>query len=151
MKFYSLALALLGFRLCCGSCCFAQFSFTGSNSSTALHFNINSPGFRDTSARVVTSVTPPSSSLGTLPYTYPVRPQRFGKGTFDHPGLAATVTSRPRILAFKDRTIDSALAYWVEGRTLHYVNLLNEEKSLPEKRVDWNVTARMNHAAGQTF
>jgi hypothetical protein len=48
------------------------------------------------------------------------------------------------LVAFKDRVIRAAAAYWVDGRTLHYVTLQHEEKEVPLDTVDRDFTLQLN-------
>ncbi len=48
------------------------------------------------------------------------------------------------LLAFKDKTIRAATAYWVDGRTLHYVTYEHEQKQAPLDTVDRDLTMRLN-------
>ena len=48
-------------------------------------------------------------------------------------GSAACIASRRNaapvyLIAFRDHTIRAAVAYWVDGNTLHYVTLEHESK-----------------------
>jgi hypothetical protein len=48
------------------------------------------------------------------------------------------------LVAFKDNTINAAAAYWVDGRTLHYVTLQHEEKQAPLDTVDRDLSMQLN-------
>jgi hypothetical protein len=48
------------------------------------------------------------------------------------------------LVAFKDHVIHAAAAYWVDGKTLHYVTLQHEEKQVPLDSVDREFSARLN-------
>jgi hypothetical protein len=48
------------------------------------------------------------------------------------------------LVAFKDHVIGAAAAYWVEGRTLHYVTLQHEEKQVPLDAIDRDFTMQLN-------
>jgi hypothetical protein len=112
-------------------------------SSNSTHFGMNAPGFPDTSDRGTQPALAPvrSTITSSVPYMYPVGPSRLGAS-----GSGKVTPRVPYMLSFKDKTVDSALTYWIDGHTLHYLNLSNESRSLPAKRVDWNATARMNQA-----
>jgi hypothetical protein len=47
--------------------------------------------------------------------------------------------------------IRAAAAYWVEGRTLHYVTLQHEEKQAPIESVDRDLSMRLNRERRVTF
>jgi len=48
------------------------------------------------------------------------------------------------LLAFKDKVIRAATAYWVDGKTLHYVTYEREQKQAPLDTVDRDLTMRLN-------
>jgi hypothetical protein len=48
------------------------------------------------------------------------------------------------LIAFSDHVIRAAAAYWVDGRTLHYVTLQHEEKQAPLDTVDRSLSAQLN-------
>ena len=48
------------------------------------------------------------------------------------------------LVAFKDHAINAAAAYWVDGRTLHYVTLQHEEKQAPLDTVDRDFSMQLN-------
>jgi hypothetical protein len=48
------------------------------------------------------------------------------------------------LFAFEDQAIRAASAYWVEGRTLHYVTLQREEKQAPLDTLDRALTLQLN-------
>jgi len=52
------------------------------------------------------------------------------------------------LLAFKDHTIYSAIAYWVDGDTLHYFTAGNTHNQVSVSLVDRAVTERLNRDAG---
>ncbi len=53
-------------------------------------------------------------------------------------------TSPMYLIAFKDRVVRAAIAYWVEGKTLHYITLQHEEKEVPVDSVDRKFTVELN-------
>jgi hypothetical protein len=55
------------------------------------------------------------------------------------------------LIATKDQTIRAAAAYWVDGRTLHYVTLQHEEKQLPLDSVDRNFSLQLNRERRVAF
>ncbi len=48
------------------------------------------------------------------------------------------------LIAFKDHTIYAAVAYWVEGQTLHYVTNQNTHNQVSLDLVDRDLTDRLN-------
>jgi hypothetical protein len=57
---------------------------------------------------------------------------------------------RPTIylIAFKDGSIQAALAYWVENRTLHYVTRANQHKQTSLDALDRALTDQLNRERG---
>ena len=104
-------------------------------------FGIDPVPFPINDARPLAAEIPSSypASTGTLPYAYPV--PRAGTARLD---VTAVHPQHAFVIAFKDRTLDSALKCWVNGRTLHYVNLRNEPRAVAMNRVDWKYTRTMN-------
>jgi len=52
------------------------------------------------------------------------------------------------LIAFKDHTIYSAVAYWVEGDTLHYFTTPNTHNQVSLALVDRDLTDRLNQESG---
>jgi len=52
------------------------------------------------------------------------------------------------LIAFKDHTIYSAIAYWVEGDTLHYFTSGNTHNQVSVSLIDRELTNRLNKDAG---
>jgi hypothetical protein len=52
------------------------------------------------------------------------------------------------LLAFKDHSIYSAVAYWVDGDTLHYFTSGNVHHQSPLTQVDRDMTDRLNKESG---
>jgi hypothetical protein len=52
------------------------------------------------------------------------------------------------LLAFKDHSIYSAVAYWVDGDTIHYMVSGNLHKQAPVSSVDRDLTGRLNEGSG---
>jgi hypothetical protein len=52
------------------------------------------------------------------------------------------------LIAFKDHTIYSAVAYWVDGETLHYFTTGNTHNQVSVSLVDRDLTARLNKDSG---
>lgn len=55
------------------------------------------------------------------------------------------------LIAFKDHTIYSAVAYWVEGDTLHYFTTGNTHNQVSLSLVDRDLTLRLNQEAGNNM
>jgi hypothetical protein len=107
-------------------------------------FTIDGPAFPTTSNPAVQEITIASAAppIAAIPYSYPV--PRAAR-----PAIA-TETRHPTILEFKNHTVDSALTYWVDGPTLHYIDLLNAKRAVPANRIDWTRTAKLNHLVPAT-
>jgi hypothetical protein len=55
------------------------------------------------------------------------------------------------LIAMKDQAIRAAAAYWVDGRTLHYVTLQHEEKQVPLESVDRGLSLQLNRERRVAF
>ena len=66
------------------------------------------------------------------------------------PQAADDTASEPShyLIAYKDRTIYAAVAYWVEGDTLHYFTAGNTHNQVSLSLVDRDLTARLNKETG---
>ena len=66
---------------------------------------------------------------------------------------AETETAEPTkyLLAFKDHTIYSAVAYWVDGDTLHYFTNGNTHNQASLSLIDRGLTDRLNREMGIDF
>ena len=66
------------------------------------------------------------------------------------PQVADDTASEPSyyLIAYKDRTIYAAVAYWVEGDTLHYFTAGNTHNQVSLSLVDRDLTARLNKDTG---
>jgi hypothetical protein len=60
----------------------------------------------------------------------------------------AGATAPTYLIAFKDHTIYSAVAYWVEGDTLHYFTSGATHNQVSLSLVDRDLTVRLNQEAG---
>jgi len=82
-------------------------------------------------------------------YDAPVRPMmrsydQYGQEV-DPSGPASPSSGSPiYLIAMKDQTIRAAAAYWVDGRTLHYLTLQHEEKQAPLDSVDRGLSSQLN-------
>ena len=52
------------------------------------------------------------------------------------------------LFAFKDHSIYSAVAYWVDGDTLHYFTSGDTHRQAPLSMLDRDLTDRLNHESG---
>jgi hypothetical protein len=55
------------------------------------------------------------------------------------------------LIAFKDHTIYSAVAYWVDGDTLHYFTAGNTHNQVSVSLLDRALTQRLNQESGVAF
>lgn len=55
------------------------------------------------------------------------------------------------LIAFRDRSIFAAVAYWAEGSTLHYVTQEHEHKQVPLGTVDRDLSDKLNRERGVAF
>jgi endonuclease YncB( thermonuclease family) len=52
------------------------------------------------------------------------------------------------LIAFKDHSVYSAVAYWVDGDTLHYFTSGNTHNQVSVSLVDRDLTERLNKESG---
>jgi hypothetical protein len=71
-------------------------------------------------------------------------------GAVAQPASAEPATSETEhyLIAFKDHTIYAALAFWVEGDTLHYFTSGNTHNQVSLSMVDKPLTERLNKESG---
>jgi hypothetical protein len=62
---------------------------------------------------------------------------------------SSTGDTSPYLIAFKDHSIYSAVAYWVDGDTLHYFTSGNTHNQISLELVDRDLTERLNKEAGR--
>jgi len=55
------------------------------------------------------------------------------------------------LIAFRDQSIRAAIAYWVDGRTLHYVTQQHEERQAPLDSIDRDTSVRLNRERRVAF
>ena len=48
------------------------------------------------------------------------------------------------LIAFRDQSIHAVVAYWVDGRTLHYVTQQHEERQASIDTIDRDLSLRLN-------
>jgi hypothetical protein len=60
-------------------------------------------------------------------------------------GNASAANGSPLyLIAFRDHSIRAAAAYWVDGRTLHYVSTQHEERQAPLDTIDRDFSLQLN-------
>jgi len=62
-----------------------------------------------------------------------------------------TGSSSIYLIAFRNGEIRAAVAYWVNGTTLHYVLLDHAERTAPVDTVDRDLSFRLNQERHVTF
>lgn len=83
-------------------------------------------------------------------------PYMGGQPPADYPPPVHSQTSEPPsssepahyLIAFKDHSIYSAVAYWVDGDTLHYFTDGSTHRQAPIATVDRDLTLRLNQDSG---
>ena len=98
------------------------------------------------------------------PQAAPVVINHFGDGDrqyggpatriFESPNTQAAVQEAPAeaehyLIAFKDRSVYSAVAYWLDGETLHYFTAGNTHNQASVSLVDRELTAKLNEGTGR--
>jgi hypothetical protein len=77
---------------------------------------------------------------------------QYGQEVQPAPSSTVETSSSPiYLIASKDQTIHAAAAYWVDGRTLHYVTLQHEEKQVPLDSVDRGFSLQLNRERRVAF
>jgi hypothetical protein len=109
---------------------------------------------------------PPNVTVVYPPQPAPVIINQFGPGGAAQPPAAAaapvTENATPAdsgeqtaptryLIAFKDHTVYSAIAYWVDGDTLHYFTSGNTHNQASLSLVDRELTDRLNKESGVQF
>ncbi|HUI81581.1 MAG TPA: hypothetical protein VLY24_26835 [Bryobacteraceae bacterium] len=74
---------------------------------------------------------------------HPVTREYDQNGQEIRPG-ASSGSSPIYLIAFNDHVIHAAAAYWVDGKTLHYVTLQHEERTAGLDTVDRSLTLQLN-------
>lgn len=86
-----------------------------------------------------------AASSGTNTYQAPSAPVPASAG--DPIGPAQNYY----LIAYKDHSVYSVLAYWVEGDTLHYVTTQNTHNQASLNLIDMDLTKTLNQARGVPF
>jgi hypothetical protein len=98
---------------------------------------INQTFLPETARPVVREYTPENpSGEGTRPYEAPARPSADADASDNGTNFY--------LIAFKDHSIYSAYAYWIEGDTLHYVTAQRAHNQVSLDLVDRELTQRLN-------
>lgn len=71
-------------------------------------------------------------------------PQPFIDAPASNPGDPLVEPATYYLIAYKDRSMYSALAYWVEGDTLHYVTTQNTHNQASLSLIDLDQTYKLN-------
>ncbi len=104
----------------------------------------------------------PNVTVIMPPQAPPVIINQFGPGMTPAPSMAPPIVEEPPpaqdqesasqqthyLIAFKDQTVYSAVAYWVEGDTLHYFTTGNTHNQVSLSLIDRELTHRLNRESG---
>ena len=89
------------------------------------------------------------------PAGQPIAQESDGFHMYQAPGRPAAdpqpADPRYYLIAYKDHSIYSALAYWVEANTLHYVTMQNTHNQASVDLVDVDFTKRLNQDRNMPF
>ena len=100
----------------------------------------------------VTVVYPPPAPAPATVYVERTGRERDEYGQAIHRPMSAPDSDPPiYLIAFRDRSIFAAVAYWAEGGTLHYVTQEHEQKQAPLDTVDRYLSDKLNHERGIAF
>ncbi len=101
-------------------------------------------------SNVVVYAAPPAAGPEYTSYAEPSRPvivnYNFGATPPAPPGNRIYFS-----LAFKDGTVTTALAYWVDGNTLHYIDSDGAQHTAPVDSVDRDRSLKLNRDRGIDF
>jgi hypothetical protein len=93
---------------------------------------------------------PPYGGYGEA-YAPPTGPAVTGPAGAGNQDQGAATSQPSFLIAFKDHTIYSAVAYWVEGDTLHYFTSGATHNQVSLSLVDRDLTLRLNAEAGNNM
>jgi len=98
---------------------------------------------------VIINVGPSGGQMVPLPEQQPNIYQPLAPAQPPAAEPAAPADEQPHyLIAFKDHTIYSAIAYWVDGDTLHYFTAGNTHNQASVSLVDRELTNRLNKESG---
>jgi hypothetical protein len=89
-------------------------------------------------------VAPPPERANPAIHEYDQYGQEIRGGGSSGSSGGARASSPIYLFAFQDHAIRAAAAYWVEGKTLHYVTLQHEEKQAALESLDRPLTLQLN-------
>jgi hypothetical protein len=75
----------------------------------------------------------------------------YGQEVTPATGDSSAGSSPVYLIAFNDHVIRAALAYWVDGETLHYITLRREERLAPLATVDRDFSSQLNRERRVSF
>jgi hypothetical protein len=75
-------------------------------------------------------------------------PENYDQGPAQPQDEPAAAEPIHYLIALKDHTIYSAIAYWVDGATLHYFTSGNTHNQISLSLVDRDLTQRLNKGSG---
>jgi len=102
----------------------------------------------------------PDATVADSPEPAPAMVQSFGSDNAQDPTTPSAADPQPveepastfepshYLIAFKDRSVYSAVAYWVDGDTLHYFTSGNTHNQVSVSLVDRDLTERLNQESG---
>jgi hypothetical protein len=102
----------------------------------------------------ITVIYPPAPASGQAPAPMMLYPS--GGGDAQTPDQMAEEFASPQseqpyyLLAFKDHTIYSTVAYWVDGDAIHYFTAGNRHNQASVSLIDRDLTERLNRESGVT-
>ncbi|MGD0500583.1 MAG: hypothetical protein ABSC23_19350 [Bryobacteraceae bacterium] len=144
----------------------ARLAPAGRRAAAAYVYPIFWGGLYDSSyaypSEPAVSQSPQNVTVVYPPQSGPVIINEYGTGSATAPGQTGSVVySEPAsqaqdaspapgtyLLALKDHTVYEAVAYWVEGDTLHYFLAGNQHNQVSLSLIDRELTARLNKASG---
>ena len=94
----------------------------------------------------ITVIYPPAQPQPAPVYVAPAEPARPQIQEYTPPAAPETAPAEPAyyLLAFKDHSIYSAVGYWVDGDTLHYITSGNVHNQVSLSLVDRELTEQLN-------
>jgi len=106
----------------------------------------------DASAQPVIREYAPDGNGGIRVYGPQAQPYPQYQGPAPVQSQTAPSAENPTyLIAFKDHTIYAAVAYWVEGQTLHYVTNQNTHNQVSVDLLDRELTDRLNRERDVEF